>query len=319
MNSILSSLSVVFRNSKRSLIYVSTAAITVSVEELCGSLIFSCPCNGHLAYGLAFLFAPAFLLFFPGVLLQKKLWPDQRTLEANETHSRTRRYVKVVSMAFDLFLKASVAPIFWLVLSLLKQQYYTCAFFGPSLKNKAFNTSDNCFKLESRSKELEENYRAHSQITGWALLLIVLLVAFIKIFISRCAFEGKRLELPSLDYYRHVEAKEALKTFHLQAEEIAKQNAEKTIDAFFDCSSNKEIHACIKQVSKLVEKRYSMFFVIPPESPNYESSPDQVATLERIVQLLEVDGAGEKREHSILIEGLDDVAHETLHPTEHTG
>ena len=233
MNTILSSLSVVLRNSKRSLIYVSTAAITIGVEELFGSLIFSCPCNGHLVYGLAFLFAPAFPLFLPGVLLQKKAWTYHRTLEANETHTRTQRYVKVVSMAFDLFLKASVAPIFWLVLSLLKQQYYTCAFFGPSLENKAFaNTSDNCLKLESRSKEFEENYRAHSQIIGWALLLIALLVAFIKICISRCAFEGKRLELLSLDYYRHVEAKTALETFHLKAKEIAKQNAVKTIDFF---------------------------------------------------------------------------------------
>ena len=306
MNTILSSLSVVLRNSKRSLIYVSTAAITIGVEELFGNLIFSCPCNGHLVYGLAFLFAPAFLLFLPGVLLQKKVGTYQRTLEANETHSRTHRYVKVVSMAFDLFLKASVAPIFWLVLSLLKQQYYTCAFFGPSLKNKAFNTSENCFKLESRSKELEEDYRAHSQIIGWALLLIALLVAIIKICISRCAFEGKRLELPSLDYYRHVEAKEALETFHLKAKQIAKQNAVKTIDIFFGCSSNKEIDTCIEEVSKLVQKKYSMFFVIPPESPNYESSPDQGATLEQFQRLLsEVDGVGGKREHSIEMRRLD--------------
>ncbi|XP_067024339.1 calcium homeostasis modulator protein 6-like [Acropora muricata] len=307
MNTILSSLSVVLRNSKRSLIYVSTAAITIGAEELFGSLIFSCPCNGHLVYGLAFLFAPAFLLFLPGVLLQKKAWTYQRTLEANETHTRTQRYVKVASMAFDLFLKASVAPIFWLVLSLLKQQYYTCAFFGPSLENKAFaNTSDHCFKLESRSKELEENYRAHSQIIGWALLLIALLVAFIKICISRCAFEGKRLELPSPDYYRHVEAKTALETFHLKAKEIAKQNAVKTIDFFFDSSSNKEIDTCIEEVSKLVQKKYGMFFVIPPENPNYESSPDQGASVEQFQKLLsEVDGVEGKREHSIEMRRLD--------------
>ena len=315
----------VFRNSKRSLIYVSTTAVTVGVEELCGSLIFSCPCNGHMVYGLAFLFAPAFLLFLPGVLLQKKVWTYQRTLEANETHTRTHRCVKVVSMAFDLFLKASVAPIFWLVLSLLKQQYYTCAFFGPSLENKAFaNTSDHCSKLESRSKELEENYRAHSQIIGWALLLIALLVAFIKICISRCAFEGRRLELPSLDYYRHVEAKEALERFHLKAKEIAKQNAEKTINSFFDRSSNEEIYSCFEDVSKLVQKRYSMFFVIPPESPNYESSADQVATPEQVEgSLVEADGAGEKREHSIEMERFNcsqqsHVAHETPDHTEQT-
>ena len=257
------------------------------MEELFGSLIFSCPCDGHLVYGLAFLFAPAFLLFIPGVLLQRKLWTYQRTLDADEIHTRTRHYVKVLSIAFDLFLKASIAPISWLVISLLKQQYFTCAFFGPSLENKAFaNTSDNCFKLESRSKELEENYRARSQITGLALLLIASLLVFIKICIYKCAFKGKRLQLLSLDYYRHVEAKEALKKFHLKAKEIAKQNAEKSIDFFFYGSSNKEVDARIEEVSKLVQKKYSTFFVIPPESPNSESPPAQVDAFEQLGQLV---------------------------------
>ena len=308
MNTILSSLSMVLRNSKNSLIYVSTAAITFGLEELFGSLIFSCPCDGHLVYGLAFLFAPAFLLFIPGVLLQRKLWTYQGTLDAYETHTRTRHYVKVLSIAFDLFVKASIAPISWLVLSLLKQQYFTCAFFGPSLENKAFaNTSDNCLNLESRSEELEENYKARSQVTGLALLLIASLLVFIKICICKCAFDGKRLQLPGLDYYRHVEAKEALKKFHLKAKEIAKQNAETTIDFFFDSSSNKEVDTCIEEVSNLVQKKYSMFFVIPPESPNYESQPDQVTTLEQVQRSLlsEEDGVGEKREHCIEMERLD--------------
>ena len=254
MNTILSSLSMVLRNTKNSLIYVSTAAITFGLEELFGCLIFSCPCDGHLVYGLAFLFAPAFLLFIPGVLLQRKLWTYQGTLDAYETHTRTRHYVKVLSIAFDLFVKVSIAPISWLVLSLLNQQYFTCAFFGPSLENKAFaNTSDNCFKLESRSKELEENYKARSQVTGLALLLIASLLLFIKICICKCAFEGKRLQLP-----------------------------------------------------------------IPPESPNYESQPDQDTTLEHVQRssLSEEDGVGEKREHCIEMERLDrskqsHVPHET--------
>lgn len=114
------------------------------------------------------------------------------------------------------------------------------------------------------------------------------------------------MELPSLDCCRHVEAGTALETFHLKAKEIAKQNAVKTIDFFFDSSSNKEIDTCIEEVSKLVQKKYSMFLVIPPESPNYESSPDQGATLEQFQRLLaEVDGVGGEREHSIEMRRLD--------------
>ena len=115
-----------------------------------------------------------------------------------------------------------------------------------------------------------------------------------------------------------MEAKEALKKFHLKAKEIAKQNAETTIDFFFDSSSNKEDDTCIQEVSNLVQKKYSKFFVIPHESPNYDSQRDQVTTLEQVERssLSEEDGVGEKREHCIEMERLDHskqshVAHET--------
>jgi len=64
MNTILPSVITLLRNSKRSLMYVSIAAITMGVQELFESVVFSCPCEGHFAYGMTFLFLPALILFF---------------------------------------------------------------------------------------------------------------------------------------------------------------------------------------------------------------------------------------------------------------
>lgn len=297
MNTVLPGLLVLFRNSKRSLMYGSIASITAGLEELFESVVFSCPCHGHLAYGLAFLWAPTILLFFPGILLHRNLWRYPRKIDENKT--RTRRCLAVFMITFDVFLQASIAPIAWLVLSLLKQQYYTCAFFGPSLESKALtNFSNNCFlKLGRRSKELEEIYRTRSQIAGWTLMLAALFILFTSICISRCTSKRKRMELPSLEYYRHVEAKEALEQFHAKAKELAKQNAAKSIKDFFQGANNKDIEGRIEEVSKIVLGKYGMFFVIPPESPSYDTPQPQVITRLQPLELSsELDGGEVRRE-----------------------
>ena len=56
----------------------------------------------------------------------------------------------------------------------------------------------------------------------------------------------------------------------------------------------------------MVQKKYSMFFVVLPESPNYESSPAQVYAFEQFQQLVsEVDGVGENRERCFEMKRLD--------------
>ena len=71
MNTILPSISTLPRNSKRLLMYVSIAGITMGVEELIESVVFSCPCQGHFAYAMSFLYIPALVLLLPGILLDR--------------------------------------------------------------------------------------------------------------------------------------------------------------------------------------------------------------------------------------------------------
>lgn len=295
MNTLLTSLTVLFRNSKRSLLYGSMAAITIGLEELFESVVFRCPCEGHFAYGFAFLFAPALLLFFPGILLDRNLWRHPRRTVHEKSKIAIRRYFNVVFAAFDVFIRAGIAPTAWLVLSLLQQQYYTCAYFGPSVNSEVpvSNTSDKCyFKLGNRSKQLEESYKARSQIAGWSLMLMALVILFTTICIRRCTTKGKRLKLPSLEYYRHVEAKEALEQFHSKAKELAKQNATKTIELLFHKADKGDLDACLEEVSKNVLWKFGMFFVIPPESPAYETPVVLVDNPPQFPELfLEKDGA----------------------------
>ena len=262
--------------------YGSVAAITVGLQELFESVVFNCPCEGHFAYGLGFLWAPALLLFLLGIVLDKNSrGRHPRTLNKEKAKTSLRRCFKTVFAVFDAFIRAAIAPTAWLVLSLLQQHYYTCTYFGPSLDSAETvqtNTSDKCyFELGIRSKNLEEMYKTRSQIAGWNLLMMAMLVLFTSVCIHRCIQKEKQLRILSLEYYRHVEAKEALEQFHARAKELARHKAKGEICDLFKRTINKDFDSRLKDVGTAVHKKYEQFFIIPSHSPTYgspESTPE---------------------------------------------
>ena len=270
MNTLLSSVAVLFRNTKRSLLYGSMAVLTIALEELIQSVVFNCPCEGHFPYGLAFLWVPALLLFLAGILVDKDLWQLVRSKKKNMTQSPGRRYLKAFLATSYIFINAGIAPVAWLVVSFLQQQYYTCAYFGPPLDSEASvdNATDKCHgALDLRSRELEESYKTHSQLMGWSLMLMAVCILFTSVCIRRCLRKRKELKMPSLDYYLYVEAETALKEFHTMAKECAKQNAKENVENSFQNAKIKSFDARIQKVAKDVVQRYGKYFVIPsPES-----------------------------------------------------
>ena len=286
MNTLLSSAAMLFRNTKRSLLYGSMAALTIGLEKLVESVVFNCPCEGHFPYGLAFLWAPALLLFFAGIMVDRDLWKLARIKKKNMTQSPGRRCLKAFLATPYIFVNAGIAPVSWLVISFLQQQYYTCAYFGPPLDSEVTvgNTTDKCHvTLGFRSRELEESYKSHSQITGWSLMLMAMCILFASVCIRRCLSKRKELKIPSLEYYLYVEAEAALKEFHTMAKECAKQNAKENVEKSFQNAKIKSgFDARIQTVANDVVKRYGIYFVIPsPESPAFRATdairPDSVS------------------------------------------
>ena len=271
MNALLSSAAVLFRNTKRSLLYGSMAVLTIGLEELIESVVFNCPCEGHFPYGLAFLWAPALLLFFAGILVDRDLWKLARIKKKNMTQSPGRRYLKAFLATPYIFINAGIAPVAWLVISFLQQQYYTCAYFGPPLDSELAvgDGNDKCHGvLGFRSRELEEKYKTRSQIIGWFLMLMAVCILFTSVCIRRCLRKRKELKMPSLEYYHYLEAEMALEEFHTMAKECAKQNAKENVEKSFQNAKIKRFDARIQTVANDVVQRYGRYFVIPsPESP----------------------------------------------------
>ena len=275
MNNMLPTLMMLLRKSRRTLVYGSVAALTVGVEGFFESIVFKCPCEAHFTYGLAFLWAPALFLFLAGILLDTNLWRRRpRRDQEKKKKTFTRRCFKTLIRTLDVLVRAGVAPVAWLVFSFLQQQYYTCAYFGPPLGSQAimWNKTHEChFEVGSRTRSLEESFKTRSQIAGWSLLLIAISVLFTSVCIRRCIQKGKHLQIPSLEYYHHVEAKAALEHFHAKAKELAKKEAKKEIHFLFVKAENKDFISCIQDVGKEIENKYGPFFEIPLESPSYKT------------------------------------------------
>jgi len=252
------------------------AVLTVGLEELIQSVVFNCPCEGHFPYGLAFLWALALLLFLAGILVDRDLWKLAKIKKKNMTQSPGRRFLKAFLARPYIFINAGIAPVAWLVISFLQQQYYTCAYFGPPFDGEAAvgNATDKCHGApDFRSREVEESYKTQSQLMGWSLMLMAVCILFTSICIRRCLRKRKELKMPSLEYYLYIEAETAIKEFHTMAKECAKQNAKENVENSFQNAKIKRFDARIQTVANDVVQRYGMYFVIPsPESPTVRAT-----------------------------------------------
>lgn len=108
---------------------------TVAGQTAYSVFAFDCPCSpgrNHL-YGLAAIGVPALVFFLVGIMFNKNTWDMV-------SECRLRKCRKLSGTAFfalngSIFGRAVVAPITWVVISLLQGQAYTCAlseFVDPS-------------------------------------------------------------------------------------------------------------------------------------------------------------------------------------------
>jgi len=139
---------------------------------------------------------------------------------------------------------------------------------------------------------MEENYKTDSQIAGWSLMVIFVLVLVICICISQCMKKGKCLKIPSSEYYHHVEAQEAVEQYHAIALELVKEKAKKDIgNLFANKESLEDLYSYLNYIGDEVRRVYDRYLDIPPNRTPVDTpqiSPDLDPGL-----VTEVDGRRE--------------------------
>jgi len=100
---------------------------TVASQTMYNVFAFNCPCSPvrNLRYGLAVIGVPALALFLLGVMLNRGTW--DLLSECRIRRCRKLAPVAAFSLTLNIIGRAAIAPITWVVISLLRGEAYLCA------------------------------------------------------------------------------------------------------------------------------------------------------------------------------------------------
>ena len=297
MNTIVTYAETIFQNSKKSLLNISLVVLTICLEEIVEEIIFTCPCEGHLTYGMIFLWCPAILLFCCGILINKDTWYYLRTHDGCKSAAIFNR--KTLEKALEVLARSFVAPAVWLILSLLQKKYLVCALFGPSLhahgntgdhaagEERSLNITDSCSPGKPRIHADEVYYTTDSQILGWCLMIMTLLIVFLSLCIARCGF-SRRMVLPDSERCMEIEAKAAAKRFKEVVEEFAKEEGVKRVEELVEESKAKQTghtnyRSWIDEVGETLSDMYGLYYIAARERDKLaNNSPKPVSRYDSV-------------------------------------
>ncbi|XP_010864928.1 calcium homeostasis modulator protein 5 [Esox lucius] len=238
-----------FTNQKNTIGYSFMALMTIGGERIFSIFTFQCPCNRqqNFVYGLTFLLSPGLVLLVLGLFFSSKLWRLYTGCCLNPMKLCAKgNYCNCFQDLFKIFIGALVAPIMWLCVALLNGTFYTCAVSGMDehfvlnlfCKNKTMRCQQELARVPCRKSNLsaDENMelllmlQSQSQILGWCIIIISVVIGFLGTCYSNCRSEVSYLQLTF--WKRYIEKEnEQFDTF---AGEYASKLAERNSRSFFE-------------------------------------------------------------------------------------
>ena len=117
-----------FFKSKDVMIFNGLIALgTVASQTAYNVFAFSCPCSPERnhRYGLAAIGVPALVFFLLGVMMNRSTW--DLLSECRLRRCRRLAAVAVFAVTGNILGRAAIAPVTWVVISLLQGEAYLCA------------------------------------------------------------------------------------------------------------------------------------------------------------------------------------------------
>ncbi|XP_010154985.1 PREDICTED: protein FAM26F [Eurypyga helias] len=229
--------------------YSLVSLLTAASEHIFLTVLFKCPCNSaNMLYGSVFLIVPAFILFLLGCMANTRaqhLLTGTCPPEKGCSRIPWRTFTRYCRLLLLVAAKASVAPLTWIAVALLRASFYVCAASGNSLlKNLVCkDKGQECHSLLAKipcNEQLSEaisseflSLQAQSQLLGWLLIAGIMTAALIATCVSRCYSPVSYLQLKFWKIY----LKKEQELFETKAKEHATRLAEVNIDCFFKATN----------------------------------------------------------------------------------
>ncbi|XP_055976832.1 calcium homeostasis modulator protein 2-like [Sorex fumeus] len=243
----LSFLSFLFKSTDWVSLNGLVALVTTSGQELFSLFAFHCPCTPGLnfQYGLITIGVPALVFFFISIFLNKQT--RNLVAECKNCMNKECSIITTVFLLKSILVRALVAPVTWLVISLLRGEAYVCA-FSEFMDPSSLTAGDKSFPLSHATwvlasfpcregpanlsdfqEEVNRRLKYESQYLGWLLILSMAILLFlVKFFQSCCSKFGYRQE----DYVARYLANEE-QLFQRTAEVRSLAMAAKNVKRFF--------------------------------------------------------------------------------------
>ncbi|XP_052606612.1 calcium homeostasis modulator protein 6 [Peromyscus californicus insignis] len=229
--------------------YGLVTLLTAGGEKIFSEVVFQCPCSAtwNLPYGLVFLLVPALALFVLGYALSARTW---RLLTGCCSGSRSTSSSSWSHSAFvcaRLTAGATVPAVTWVAVALLGGSFYQCAVSGSTYMAKRLcqGRDDSCVdklplvpcnKQEAEMQDILSQLKAQSQVLGWVLIAVVIVLLLAVKSVTRCFSPVSYLQLQFWEIYTEKEGQILQKA----ASENATQLAQENVRCFFECSDPRE-------------------------------------------------------------------------------
>ncbi|KAM3835948.1 calcium homeostasis modulator protein 2.1 [Diretmus argenteus] len=191
-----------FFKSKDVMIFNGLIALgTVASQTMYNVFAFNCPCSPgrNYCYGLAAIGVPALAFFLIGIMMNKSTW--DLVSECRLRSCRKLSGATGFALIGTIIGRAVVAPVTWVVISLLQGEAYTCGFSEfidpdtlegfPSGQGSEVMAKFPCkgnvpTELQGFWAEIERRLKYESQLIGWLLMAGIAVMVFLMLCVKRC-------------------------------------------------------------------------------------------------------------------------------------
>ncbi|KAM4614856.1 calcium homeostasis modulator protein 2.1 [Polymixia lowei] len=191
-----------FFKSKDVMIFNGLIALgTVASQTMYNVFAFHCPCSSgrNYRYGLAAIGVPALVFFLIGIMMNKSTW--DLVSECRLRNCRKLSGAAGFALMGSIIGRAVVAPVTWVVISLLQGEAYTCAFSefvdpktlegfqpgqGSEVMAKFPCQGNDSTEVQGFWKEIQRRLKYESQLIGWLLVAGMALTVFLLLCVKRC-------------------------------------------------------------------------------------------------------------------------------------
>ncbi|KAJ7325163.1 hypothetical protein JRQ81_018183 [Phrynocephalus forsythii] len=196
-----------FQSNSESVTNGICALLALASVKIYTSFDFSCPCLAkyNMVYGLGIMFIPPVALFLCGLIVNRQFVVMLEEWK-RPTGERKKNMAIIRFMCSSVLQRAMIAPVVWIIVSLLDGKCFVCAFsssINPDnfpdfasnvtsfdevqrLLSKVPCKDDELMRNNTSRKAVSRYLRCWSQAFGWSILLTLIMIAFLARSLRPC-------------------------------------------------------------------------------------------------------------------------------------